>query len=102
VWPVYHVLRDCAALRGGELFGLQGIEGTPLVGLLVRNGGISHLILANLGPDRLTAVLPDDFVGGPVRMLDAVSLRDGSLAADRAAPPRLILDAYAVARLRAG
>ncbi len=102
VWPVYHVLRDCAALRGGELLGLQGVEGTPLVGLLVRKGGISHLLLANLGPDKLTAILPDDFVGGPVRMLDAVSLLDGSLATDRAAPSRLTLDAYAVARLRAG
>jgi hypothetical protein len=100
VWPVYHVLRACAALRGGEMWALQGIEGTKVAGLLVRRGEISHLLLANLGPDELTVVLPNNFAGGPVAVLDAASLRSGTLAAEAAAPTRLPLDAYAVARLR--
>ncbi len=100
VWPVYHVLRACAALRGGEMFGLNGVEGTPLAGLLVRQDRVSHLLLANLGPDELSAVLPDDFVGGRVAMLDAASLQSGTVAADAPAQARLTLDAYAVARVR--
>jgi hypothetical protein len=99
VWPVYHVLRACAALRGGEIRALHGIESTPLAGLLVRQGAVSHLLLANLGPDKLTAILPDDFVGGTIAMLDAASLQQRT---DHVAPGRLTLDAYAVARLRTG
>jgi hypothetical protein len=97
VWPVYHVLRACARLRGGELRALNGIEGTALAGLLVRQDEVSHLLLANLGPDKLTAVLPDDFVGGTVAMLDAASLQGGGFAADAAVPTPLTLGAYAVA-----
>jgi hypothetical protein len=100
VWPVYHVLRACAALCGGEMFGLHGIDGTPLAALLVRQDRVSHLLLANLGPDELSAVLPGDFVGGRVAMLDAASLQSGTVAADAPAPARLTLDAYAVARVR--
>ena len=80
VWPVYHVLRACAALRGGEILALHGVEGTPLAGLLVRQDRVSHLLLANLGPDELSAVLPDDFVGGRVAMLDAASLQSGTVS----------------------
>jgi hypothetical protein len=60
-----------------------------------RQGEVSHLLLANLGPDTLTAVPPDDFVGETVAMLDVVSLQRGTPAA---APARLTLDAYAVAQ----
>ena len=74
------------------------ISRTPLAGLLIRQGAVSHLLLANLGPEKLTAILPDDFVGGPIAMLDAASLQP----TDRVAPGRLMLDAYAVARLRTG
>ena len=102
VWPVCHVLRACAALRGGEVHALQGIEGTPLTGLLVRQGEVSHLLLANLGPDNLTVVLPGDFVGATITMLDAGSLQRGTFTAEATAPARLTLDAYAVARLRTG
>jgi hypothetical protein len=102
VWPVYHVLRACAALCGGEIRILLGIEGTKLAGLLVRQGEVSHLLLANLGPDTLTTILPEEFVGGPVTVLDAESLQRGTLATDAGAPARLTLDAYAVVRLRAG
>jgi D-apionolactonase len=102
VWPVYHVLRACAALSGGEIRALHGIERPPLAGLLVRQGEVSHLLLANLGPDKLTAVLPDDFIGGRVAILDAASLQHGTFAAEAAAPAGLTLDAYAVARLRKG
>jgi D-apionolactonase len=102
VWPVYHGLRACAGLRGGEMRVLCGIEGTPLAGLLVRQGEVSHLLLANLGADEHIAILPDEFVGGTVAMLDAASLQDGTVAAEAAAPARLTLDAYAVVRVRSG
>jgi D-apionolactonase len=75
VWPIYHVLRACARLREGELRALNGIEGTALAGLLVRQVEVSHLLLANLGPEELTAILPDDLVGGTVAMLDAAAGR---------------------------
>ncbi len=102
VWPVYHVLRACAALRGGEIRALHGIEGTPLAGLLIRQGEVSHLLLANLGPDELIAVLPEDFVGGSMATLDAASLQRGTGASEAAASARLTLAPYAVARLRTG
>ena len=57
VWPVYHVLRACASLRGGEMRALHGIEGTKLAGLLVGQGEVSHLLLANLGADKMTATV---------------------------------------------
>jgi D-apionolactonase len=102
VWPVYHVLRACAALRGGEIRALHGIEGTPLAGLLIRQDEVSHLLLANLGPDELIAVPPEDFVGGSMATLDAASLQRGTFASEAAASARLTLDPYAVARLRTG
>jgi D-apionolactonase len=102
VWPVYHVLRACAALRGGEIWDLDGIEGKPLAGLLVRQGVVSHLLLANLGPEMLTVTVPNDFVAGTVAMLDAASLESGSVATEAAAPARLTFDGYAVAKLRTG
>jgi hypothetical protein len=101
VWPVYHVLNAFAALRGGEVRALHGIEGTPLAGLLIRRGEISDLLLANLGPDELSLMVPEDFVGGMVAMLDATSLQHGTAATEAPAPEQLTLDAYAVARLRA-
>jgi hypothetical protein len=100
IWPVYHVLRACAALRGGEIRALHGLEGTQLAGLLVRQGEVSHLLLANLGPDAETVMVPDDFVGGTVAMLDAASLERGTVATEATASARLTLDAYAVARVR--
>jgi hypothetical protein len=100
VWSVYHVLRACGALRGGEVRALHGIEGTKLAGLLVRQGEVSHLLLANLGPDPLTVLLPDDVVGGTMATLDAASLQNATFAAGTAAPAQLTLDAYAVVRLR--
>ena len=98
VWPVYHVLSACAALRGGEVRALHGLDGTALAGLLVRQGEASHLLLANLGPDTLTVMVPDEFVGGMMTVLDAGSLRRGTLGADATAPAQLTLGAYAVAR----
>ncbi len=71
-----------------------------MAGLLVRQDEVSHLLLANLGPDKLTVVLPDEFIGGTAAMLDAASLQSGTFAGDVAVPAPLTLDAYAVARAR--
>ena len=87
-----HLLRACAALRGGEIWDLDGIEGKPLAGLLVRQGVVSHLLLANLGPEMLTVTVPNDFVAGTVAMLDAASLESRSVATEAAAPARLTFD----------
>jgi hypothetical protein len=97
VWPVYHVLRACARLCGGKLHTVSGIDGTALAGLLVRQYEVSHLLLANLGPEKLTAALPQEFVGGTGAMLETSAVRGGTFGPVAAVSSPLDLDAYAVA-----
>ncbi len=108
VWPVFHVLRVAASLQGGEVRAVHGVRGTALAGLDVRCGGVSHLLLANLGNAAQTAALPASFIGAGLRVLDAAALLRGARTADAftaspasAAPASVTLDAYAVAWLRA-
>ncbi len=107
VWPVYHVLRACAALRGGTIRALHGMEDAPLAGLCVSTREARHLLLANRSDIPVAVAIPADFAGANLAVLDVATLARGMGNADAfdpqegsAAPDRLTLDAYAVAQLR--
>jgi hypothetical protein len=108
VWPVYHVLRACAALRGGRLRAVRSTAGSAFAALHVVVGGGQHLLLANLTDAPLPVVLPEPFAGARHCVLDAPALRWGmrspeafDTASGNAAPGRLVLDSYAVVLLQA-
>jgi hypothetical protein len=107
VWPVYHVLRMCALLRGGDLRAVRSTGGSALAALHVTAAGVSHLLLANLTDTTLRVALPSEFTGAQLAMLDEAALRQGVGATDLLAPSahrtaaaHITLDSYAVAMLR--
>ena len=101
VYPVFHVLRGLARLRGGPMRDLGLSPSGPVCGLAAGN----EIWLANTGPDAVAVELGDGSVR--VAMLDAsgfdVAAGDPNhmdATHDHAGP--LELDAYAVARIVIG
>ena len=112
LYPVFHVLRGLARLRGATILDLGIPASGPVVGLAARDGtgdGTSdgtgaELWLANATPERVEVSLP---AGASAAILDAGSAGDAGRDAaymDALAPSgdRTTLAAYAVARIRLG
>ena len=100
LYPVFHVLRGLARLRGAALLDLGLPASGPIAGLAVRMEGGTETWIANTGPDPVSvdvtaregAVLDDaafDRARGDASFMDDVAPLDG----------RIELDGYAVARL---
>lgn len=99
LFPVFHVLRGLARLGGAPMLAL---DAGPLAGLAARAEGGVELWVANTGPDPVEVDAP-----GEVAVLDAASFaaaaRDpGHMDGTRPQDGPLTLDAFAVARIRAG
>jgi len=104
VYPVYHVLRGLARLRGRTMLRLDISRTDRLLGLAVETNDGLRLWLANLGPEPLTVDL-----GMPIEalaVLDAesfVAAAGDSSFMDKLAPHSggmLVLDSYAVAHVK--
>ena len=111
VFPVYHVFRDLADLKGGQLVEVTASEPLLVDGLALRSDGTMHVLLANLTPrPQVAAVGPFQARNVRVRQLTdetaseamsepeqfrpsgtRMSVRDGRL--------RLELPPYAVVRI---
>jgi hypothetical protein len=97
VYPVFHVLRGLARLRGAGMRDLALAPSAPVRGLAAG----AEIWVANMGPEPVEARAPE---GASVAVLDAAGFAAAALAPDhmdRTAPLEgpLRLDAYAVARL---
>ncbi len=108
VFPVFHVIRGCAALSGATLHEARVSREQDVAALLATTAGSRELWLANLTPDRLTVTLPPGFRDATLHRLDADSLQamgaeeDGLEAARFGSDGQSVaLDAYAVMRCRA-
>jgi hypothetical protein len=106
LYPVFHVLRGLARLRGAPMLALDLPAAGPVAGLAARTDGGVEIWVANTGPDPVQVDLSG---GGEVRaaLLDAERFAAAAGASDhmdalsaRAGP--LTLDAFAVARIRTG
>lgn len=79
VFPLYHVLAECAAFAGGELVPTSSNAPLAVASLLLRRGDHRIWLLANLGPETRT-VVPR---GGPfpvlARALDLTRVRQASV-----------------------
>ena len=96
LYPVFHVLRGLARLRGAQMLAL---DAGPLAGLAARTDEGVEVWVANPGPEPVEVDAP-----GRAAVLDAASFARAAAAADhmdrlaeRDGP--LPLDAYAVARI---
>ena len=102
VYPVFHVLRGLARLKGADLHALGVPASGPLCGLAARAGGRTTAWIANTGPGPVEVALPERAAAA---VLDAdaferAAARRGFM--DDAAPvgdDGLRLDGFAVARI---
>ncbi|MCC7370324.1 MAG: hypothetical protein IT306_18005 [Chloroflexi bacterium] len=53
VYPLYHVLADVGELAGGEALRCQTTDALRVMGLAIRRGAQTRVLLANLTPERL-------------------------------------------------
>ena len=67
VFPMYHVFRDLADLRAGQLVEATATEPLLVDGLALRTNGTTHVLLANLTPRPQTATV-GPFQAGKVRV----------------------------------
>ena len=99
LFPVFHVLRGLARLRGEEMRALDLPASSPVAGLAAGD----ELWAANMRPDPVALELPG---AATVAVLDAASFAAAARADDHmdrlsGYDGPLTLDAYAVARIRA-
>jgi D-apionolactonase len=72
VFPVYHIFADIGGLRTAELIACSSTDPLRVQGLALSNGGVIHLLVANLTADTQTySVKPVSGEGARVRLLDA-------------------------------
>ena len=100
LFPVYHVMRGLARLRGGALSDIGLKPRAAIGGLAARGPDGVELWLANMGPDAAEVSLPD---GAAAAVLDAdgfAAAADDPAFLDQVEPVDgpLRLDAHAVAR----
>jgi len=97
VFPLYHVFADLAEWKAGDLLELRSSDPLAADGLVVRAGGIAHLLLANLTdwPQTLTA---GPFSGNTVRLRPL----DEHTAAQATDDPARFRAGGTVERLRCG
>ena len=67
VFPMYHVFRDLADLKAGQLVEATATEPLLVDGLALRTNGTTHVLLANLTPRPQTATV-GPFRAGKVRV----------------------------------
>ncbi len=102
VYPVFHVLRGLARLRGAPMLSLDLAASAPVVGLAARVAAGCEIWVGNAGPEPVAIELPGS---GGIAILDA-----GCFAAAAAAPDHMDhvrpfdgavrLDGHAVARIQ--
>ena len=113
-FPLYHVLADAAALRGGGLLACMTDDQPWLAGLAVRDGGGAVVLVANLldMPRAVRLTLPGATSRVRVRVLDEetavqATVDPAAFRADarpvhvRGGEIELLLGPYATARVRA-
>ena len=104
LYPVWHVLRGLAKLRGSPLLSLQSSVPGAVRGLAATTPDGTEIWLCNPSPNRLEATLPEGF--GAAAVLDAASFVAASERPDLLdrlkplASRTVSLDAYAVVRAR--
>jgi len=108
VFPVFAVIRGCAALRGATLREVRISRPQDLAGLLAVLPDRQELWLANLTPGPRMATLPEPFHTAVVHRLDLEALQAAPHDPEilhRAAPaqggPLVVCDPYAVLRVTA-
>ena len=83
VFPLYHVLSDLCALRGGELLTVELSTPLAVSALAVHHGATTTLLLASLSPTRLSVALEGLGAAGSVRRLNRSSAESAAFAAGR-------------------
>ena len=111
VFPVYHVFRDLADLRAGQLVEATAREPLLVDGLALRADGTTHVLLANLTPKPQPATVGPfqarnlrvrllDEETAPQAMSDPESFRGaGTITPVTDGRLRVVLPPYAVARI---
>lgn len=111
VFPVYHVFRDLADLKDGQLVEATASEPLLVDGLAVRANGATHVVLANLTPKPQAATVGPlqaanfrvrllDEETAPTAMSDPESFRaSGTVTSATDGRVRVELPPYAVARI---
>jgi hypothetical protein len=107
VFPVFHVLRGMARLKGAELFDTTVSRPRDVQALAARRkDGRYELWIANLTSDQVTVDLGARFTGARAAILDADRFVKAAARPDFldrvnaiGAPARIPLDAFAVARV---
>ena len=111
VFPVYHVFRDLADLKDGQLVEATATEPLLVDGLALRANGTMHVTLANLTPKTQVATVGPlqarnfrvrllDEEAAPTAMSDPETFRaSGTVTSATDGRLRLLLPPYAVARI---
>ena len=110
VYPSFHVLAGLARLAEGSRLSVKLSQPGKIAALAARTGGKTHLWLANLTNDRITAKVPAlDGAKASIAILDADSFERLTLepdyldaAAQDTTSGEVGLDAYATARIVIG
>ncbi|MGE3832599.1 MAG: hypothetical protein AB7F76_16530, partial [Parvibaculaceae bacterium] len=108
LYPVFHVLRGLARLKGTALHDVTISAPRNVQALVAKHDGKTELWLANLTGEPVTVALPGGLKGAKAATLDAAKFETAAgkaEALDRLSPlksQRVALDAYAVMRLVAG
>ncbi len=97
-FPVFQVIRGCAALHGAALHAAPTTRERDVLALLAATSQGRELWLANLTPETQTVALPGTFQGADLQCVDAQPAR--AMSAEQAGSP-VRLAAYAVVRCRA-
>lgn len=101
VYPVYHVLRGLARLRGAEMRDLGLSAAGPVCGLAALTGATTEIWVANTRPDSVDIAPP---TGARAKVLDATAFAGAAGAPDfmdhlETADGPLRLDGFALARI---
>ena len=82
-FPLYHVLADAAAWRGADVLSCESSSALRVVGLAVRDGEGSHLLVANLTPNVQEMTVAGAAGAAVVRRLDAASAKQALAEPER-------------------
>jgi len=111
VFPVYHVLADIGEMKGGEILPGHADPASALAGLTILAAGKRRTLLANLGPDVITARVVGAAGSAHVRCLDETTVErachspeefraeQGTVGKSRGRELEIELLPYAVARI---